>query len=296
MSGNIAEVQASTATVRGVRMHFARLTGGNRPLVLLHGWPEFWLTWLPVMQRLAPHGYDLIAPDLRGFGKSENPYPGPSDQATPETHARDVIALLDELGLERVGVVSHDIGAFAAQPLARLAPERLSGLFFFNCPYPGIGNRWTDTKQLTEIWYQSFNQQPWAAQLIGSSRENCRLYLNHFLTHWAGGNPHAFEDVLEEFVDMFLQPGNLQGGFNWYLSAHAGRMAAIRGEAPQQPKITVPTCVRWGDKDPNLPYAWADRLHEYFSDLDLQPFTGIGHFPHREAPDRAVEEVVRFFG
>jgi pimeloyl-ACP methyl ester carboxylesterase len=58
--------------VNGIHIHVARLTGGQRPLLLLHGWPEFWLTWLPVMQRLAAQGYDLIAPDLRGFGDSAN--------------------------------------------------------------------------------------------------------------------------------------------------------------------------------------------------------------------------------
>src|SRR5207302_3952841 len=116
-----------------------------------------------------------------------------------------------------------------------------------------------------------------------------------FLTYWAGGNPHAFDDVLDEFVDKFLEPGNLQGGFNWYISQHAARMATIRGELPPQPRITVPTCIRWGDRDPVLPYRWTDRLTEYFEDLDLQPFAGAGHFPHREHPARAADEIARFF-
>jgi pimeloyl-ACP methyl ester carboxylesterase len=295
MPAQPAQPHHDVIDAHGARIHYARLTGGPRPLVLLHGWPEFWLTWLPVMQRLAPRGFDVIAPDLRGFGDSEKPDAGPSENAGADVHARDVLALLDALGLQRVGLVSHDVGAFAAQPLARQAPERLVGLFFFNCPYPGIGARWTDTEQLNEIWYQSFNQQPWAAQLIGSSREACRLYLGHFLTHWAGGNPHAFDDVLEDFVDKFLEPGNLQGGFNWYRSQHAARMASIRGQTPALPPIAVPACVRWGDQDPNLPYAWTDRLSEHFTDLDLQPFIGSGHFPHREHPDRAADEIERFF-
>ena len=57
----------------------------------------------------------------------------------------------------------------------------------------------------------------------------------------------------------------------------------------------MPTCVRWGELDPVLRYAWSDRLGEFFTDLDLAPFEGAGHFPHREAPDRASEEIARFF-
>jgi len=72
-------------------------------------------------------------------------------------------------------------------------------------------------------------------------------------------------------------------------------MAAIGGEAPAQPKIEVPACVRWGALDPVLPAAWADRLGEVFADLDFAPLDGVGHFPHREDPERAAGEIARFF-
>lgn len=279
--------------VDGVRLHVAR-AGRGRPLILLHGWPEFWLTWEPVMERLAGR-FELIAPDLRGFGSSDKPDAGPSDGAGAETHAKDVVGILDALGIARAGFVGHDVGAYVGQALARTAPERLTGLFFFNCPYPGIGPRLAAPEMLAEIWYQSFHLKPFAAAMVGSSREACRLHIGHFLRHWAGGNPGAFDDVLETFVDNFMAPGNLQGGFNWYVSAQPGRLAMIRGDAPVLPPITVPTCIRWGTSDPLFPYAWTDRLGETFADLDLAPFDGVGHFPHREAPDAAAEEIARFF-
>ena len=282
------------AVVNGVRLHYAR-AGTGPTLLLLHGWPEFWLTWLPVMQRLTDR-FTVIAPDLRGFGASDKPDPGPSDQVGAAVHAADIAALMDSLGLGRVGLVAHDVGAYVAQVLARSVPERLAGLFFFNCPYPGIGPRWAQAEHLREIWYQSFHQMPFAAELVGSSRTACRLYIGHFLRHWAGGNPHAFDPVLEEFIDNFLAPGALQGGFNWYLSQNASRLATIRGEAPSLPPISVPTCVRWGDSDPLFPYGWTDRLGESFTGLDLAPFPGAGHFPHAEAPDRAAAEIAAFFG
>lgn len=287
-------VRHETVAVNGADLHVAR-RGAGPPLVLLHGWPEFWLTWEPVMARLADR-FDCIAPDLRGFGRSAVPGTGPSDTVGPEVHADDVAALLGALGIARAGIVGHDVGAYVGQALARRAPERCAGLFFFDCPYPGIGPRLGRPDNLIEIWYQSFHLKPFAAEMVSSSREACRLYIGHFLRHWSGPNPGAFDDVLEDFVDTFLQPGAMQGGFNWYLSQQAGRLAMLRGESPALPPITVPTCIRWPEGDPLFPYAWTDRLPEFFADLDLAPMPGCGHFPHRERPDAAAAAIAGFFG
>jgi pimeloyl-ACP methyl ester carboxylesterase len=281
-----------TVDANGVRLHVAT-TGEGPPLLLLHGWPEFWLTWEPVMRRLEDR-FTLIAPDLRGFGRSEKPDVGPSDQAGAAVHAADMLALLDALSLERVGVVSHDVGAYVTQVMARKAPERMRGLFFFDCPNPGIGARWAAPEHLKEIWYQSFHQLPLAAELVGSSRAACRTYFAHFLRHWTGGKD-VFEPLLEVWVDNFMEPGNLQGGFNWYISANAARLAVIRGEVPVELPIAVPTCVRWGTLDPVLKVAWADRLGETFTNLDFAPLEGLGHFPHVEEPGRAAAEIAGFF-
>ena len=63
-------IEHSTVEVNGARLHLAR-AGRGRPL-LLHGWPEFWLTWEPVTARLPDH-FRLLAPDLHGFGDTEKP-------------------------------------------------------------------------------------------------------------------------------------------------------------------------------------------------------------------------------
>jgi pimeloyl-ACP methyl ester carboxylesterase len=277
-----------TIRARGAAFHAVRM-GTGRPLLLLHGWPEFWLTWEPVMTRLADR-FQVIAPDLRGFGDSDKPA-GPFG---PEDHAADMLALLDALGIERAGIVGHDVGGGVMQPLARRAADRLAGLFFFDFVYPGIGPRMGAPARLNEIWYQSFHQMDWAPALVGSSRDSCRLYIAHFLRHWAR-RKDAFEDVLEAFTDNFMKPGNLAGGFAHYRASHAGRVAMMAGATPRLPPIRVPTCVRWAEHDPLFPYAWTDRLGETFLDLDLAPFPGVGHFPHREDPDRAAAEIAKFF-
>jgi pimeloyl-ACP methyl ester carboxylesterase len=113
-----------TVPANGAAFHVAR-TGKGPPL--LHGWPEFWLTWEPVMARLADR-YTVFAPDLRGFGDSDKRV-GPFG---PDQHAADMLALLNALDLNQVGVVGHDVGGALMQPLARTAPQRIAGLFFFD--------------------------------------------------------------------------------------------------------------------------------------------------------------------
>lgn len=274
--------------LHGARLHVAR-AGRGRPLLLLHGWPEFWLTWEPLMSRLANH-YQLLAPDLRGFGDSDKPM----GHFGPDNHADDLVGLLDALGLEQVGVIGHDIGGAVMQVLARRTPSRIAGLFFFDFVYPGIGARMAAPERLQEIWYQNFNQLELAVELVGASRASCHAYISHFLRHWSH-RKSAFDGVLEQFVDNFMKPGNLEGGFAHYRAVNANRIAMLKGEAAPLPPITQPTCVRWAMHDPLFPVTWTDRLHETFTALDVGTLPDVGHFPHREDPDRAAAEIDSFF-
>lgn len=281
------------ADVNGIELHYVR-EGSGFPLVLLHGWPEFWRTWRKNIPELAD-SFDVIVPDLRGFGDSEKPDVPALEGYTLDDHVEDVDALMAELDIEEFGIVSHDLGAYVAQSFARKYPERLRGLFFFDCPYPGIGDRWLQPEHIGEIWYQSFNQQPWAASLVGATRETCELYIGHFLDHWAGDS-HTFDaEDREAWIDTYLQPGNLQGGFNWYITADERRKRVMGEGAPSMPTIEVPTRILWGAQDPILNSEWADRLNEYFSDYRFDTVSDAGHFAHYEKPALANEEITAFF-
>ncbi len=275
----------------GVEIHYVR-HGDGPPLVLLHGWPEFWFTWRKNILPLA-ESFDVVAPDLRGFGDTGKPdLPDPPGNLLGN-FVEDLRGLADALGFERFGVVSHDVGAYVAQAFARRYPERLVGLFFFNCPYPGIGKRWAAPDHINEIWYQTFNQQPWAASLVGESRKTCKTYIRHFLDHWAH-EPGLFDEDLDAWVDNFMKPGNLQGGFNWYISTNRSRIELIRNGPPELPKIETPTRVLWGASDKVLKVEWADRLGDYFADCDFSPAPEAGHFVHYERPELANQEISDF--
>jgi pimeloyl-ACP methyl ester carboxylesterase len=145
-----------------------------------------------------------------------------------------------------------------------------------------------------EIWYQSFNRQPWAAALVGRDRFTCRTYIRHFLDHWAH-RPGLFDEDLEHWVENFMQPGNLQGGFDWYSGINEARMKVMREGAPKLPKIEVPARFLWGVSDSIIRSEWADRLGEYFADYSLEVAEEAGHFVHYEQPELANREILRFF-
>ena len=281
--------------VNGITIHAVRAGDPAKPsLLLLHGWPEFWFTWSKIIPALAAD-YDVIAPDLRGFGDTEKPAGAALESYRLEDHIADILGLIDALGLDRVGIVSHDVGAMVTQPLAQAAPEKLSGLLFFNCPYPGIGTRWCAPKHLNDIWYQGFHQQPWAADLLATSRDAIRVYFGNMLRDWAVDAASFTDEDVEAWTDNFQKPGNLQGGFNWYSAIFPRRLAIMEGAAPAPVPIDVPTCVRWGEHEPFMLIEYADRLGEYFTDLDFAPAPGAGHFVHWETPDFAIREIKAFF-
>lgn len=264
--------------------------GTGPPLVLLHGWPE----WSAIWRRLIPAlgtGFRVIAPDLRNFGDSRG------DEARDIAHyVDDLAALVDALGLERFGLVGHDVGAFLAQDYARRAPGRLAGLFVFDCPHFGIGPRWLADGHVRELWYQSFQQLPLAQTLVGASRESCRAYLAHFLSHWAG-DPAAFDpDDLEEWTTMFRRPGRLAGGFRWYTLANRRRLEAMAdSDAGRAPPIAVPAYSYWGSADPILKVEWQDSLDEVFTSVTCERAEGAGHFVPWERPEDSATRIAAFF-
>ena len=279
------------AELKEVRLHYVR-QGAGFPVILLHGWPGFWYEWAPVIPALASR-HDVIVPDLRGFAHSDKPNLPPEQGYSRSVVAADIAGLAGELGYQRVAVVAHDIGATVAQPLAREHPELVTRLVLFNPPYPGIGRRWREPGHVREIWYQIFHTLSWADELVGASRATIMLYLRHFLMHWSHRTEWVTEQELEHYVDAYSQPGALRGGFNYYRARE--RTRTTEGDPPPATfSVPQPTLVLWGEADPVLPVAWADRLSEYFPQLTFKRIPAVGHFMMREAPDLVVDEVLRF--
>jgi len=271
---------------------FALETGTGRDVVLLHGWPEYCGVWRRLIPQLVG-SCRLIAPDLRGFGSTVSEQ-GPEVLAvTPALLAADLLALMDAMGCDKPVIVSHDIGAFVAQHLARTVPDRVGALVFFDCPHPAIGARYGHIDHAIETWYQQFHRLPLAEALVGHNKETCRIYLDYFLGHLAG-DPSAFSDELDEWVAVYMQPGRLKAAFAWYEAVWPLRKAMIEGTMPVPAPITQPTRILWGLDDPVTPFRWSDKLADNFTDFTLMGVPRAGHFPHWQQPELVGQEIRAF--
>ncbi|KAG6606954.1 hypothetical protein SDJN03_00296, partial [Cucurbita argyrosperma subsp. sororia] len=115
-------IQHTTVKTNGINLHIAAV-GTGPPVLLLHGFPEFWYSWRHQLIYLSSIGYRAIAPDLRGYGDSDAP---PSADAYTTLHiVGDLVGLLDELGIEKVLLVGHDWGAIIAWYLCLFRPDRI---------------------------------------------------------------------------------------------------------------------------------------------------------------------------
>ena len=273
------------AEVNGIRLHYVR-HGAGTPVLLVHGWPGFYYEWHLNIGPLAQR-FEVVVPDMRGFAYTDKPDLPPEEGYTDTVMADDLAALVRSLGFERVHMVAHDFGASWAQRFARDHAGLLDKLVLFNPPYAGIGARWFQMPQVFESWYMIFHQQPWAEDIVGASKANIEAYLRHFLRHWSHDSD-VFDDAeIAEFVEAYSQPGAIRGGFNCY-------RAALRAGQSDTAPIGTPTLILWGDSDPILRFEWSDNLGQSFTNHTLKKMEGLGHFMHREAPERVNKEIFGF--
>jgi len=158
-------------------------TGSGPPVLLLHGWPgdrHDYRALVPLLD-----GFDVVVPDLRGFGESDKHPAEPETGYSAAAQAASVTALLTELGLDGVVVAGYDIGSRVAQTLAAAQPALVRHLVVAP-PLPGIGARILDAAAQREFWYQSFHQLALAEEMLDGQPGAVRDYLAHFWRHWSG--------------------------------------------------------------------------------------------------------------
>ncbi|MFX0072451.1 MAG: alpha/beta fold hydrolase [Candidatus Hermodarchaeota archaeon] len=138
-------------TTKGVKLHTI-LIGSGEPLILLHGFPDFWYGWKKIILGLKDE-YRLIVPDMRGYNLSDKPK-GISKYSL-QYLTEDIKKLSEQLNLEKFNLVGHDWGGVTAWAFAEKFPEVLNKLIILNAPHPKIFEEKlkTDKKQQRASFY-----------------------------------------------------------------------------------------------------------------------------------------------
>jgi pimeloyl-ACP methyl ester carboxylesterase len=270
------------------RMHVATM-GSGEPVVLLSGFAQTWWEWRSLMPALAAAGYRAIAPDLRGEGWSDLPF----KPIARTKRAEDVLALLEKIGLDRVRLVSHDMGAITAFQLALQSPNRVLAHVMLSVPPPQMRFSREMLPGMRHLWHQEVLSIPGVGTaLLRSGRLPRRLY-SHF-----SAQRIAPEDV-EVYIALLRDPE---------LSEAAGPLCRrmvlpelfriIRG-AYRHERFAMPTLFCFGTDDVGFPahvtrgvFATPD---EYGDDVRFALVDDAGHYVVDEAPEAVARLVVDFF-
>ncbi|MDC0500917.1 alpha/beta hydrolase [Burkholderiales bacterium] len=284
MADFMAGMRRSTVRANGIRMNV--WTGGEGPtLVLLHGYPQTGQMWHKVSPTLMKR-FNLIIPDLRGYGDSEKARSG----FDKKTMAKDIACLASELGHETFFLMGHDRGARVAHRLALDFPEKVEKLIVLDIvPTHTIFSR-TGRELAAAYWHWFYFQAPDLPEIMIRNSAEPFLQTMFRSLSW---RPDAIDDLLfAEYLRAFTLPGTIRCGLEDYRAA-----ATIDYEDDERDlgtKLSCPVYTIWGQfgKMESL-FDVVDTWKEKADNVMGKPLP-CGHFIPEEAPDELLSEIVPF--
>ena len=254
---------------------------GDGPLVvLLHGFPEYRISWKRQLPALARAGFRAVAPDLRGYG--ESPKPRGADAYLMTAIVDDVVELIESLnGGQPCVLVGHDWGAVAAWGVAMYRPDLLRKLVIINVPHPAAIARELkrSTRQKVNLLYQLFFQLPVLPELL------MRLLGRAFLKRAARYTPDEIDDYLRQW-----RRGGLTPMLNYYRAIGKSRAEMKK----RYSRIEIPTMIIWGGREPVFLPAAIEDIGEWVPNARIERLPGIGHFAQHDAAERVSQLIIEF--
>lgn len=281
-----AQITHHYADLGDVRLHYVE--AGSGPLVvLLHGFPEFWYSWRYQIPALAAAGFRAVAPDMRGYNRSDKPRGVRAYNGAALTG--DVAKLIRACGAERAVVVGHDWGAAVAWQFAIAYPALLERLVIMNAPHPARFLRALRTwRQARKSWYMFFFQLPWLPEIglrAGRFATIRQMFRNDPL------RPGAFsaEDI-DRYVEAMAQPGALTAAINYYRAMFRQARRARSGF----PRIEAPVLVIWGERDRYLGTELAEPDRRLVPNVRVARLADASHWVQVDQPERVNAELLDF--
>jgi pimeloyl-ACP methyl ester carboxylesterase len=325
----MSETAQRLIETNGIRLNIVEQ--GQGPMVLMcHGFPESWYSWRHQIAALAAAGFHAVAPDMRGYGKSDRPEA--IDQYTIFHLIGDLIGLLDALQAPTAIILGHDWGATVAWHAARLRPDRFRAVACLSVPYRPRGPAPPTSlmpRTAEAQFYQLYFQEPGVAEaelerdprvsvrtmLYGASGEGAAAFRaaaasgaapNVGMVSRGGGMlraartpiplpPWLSEADVDFYAGEFLRSG-FRGPLNYYRNVDRNweLMAAFTDV-----KVTVPALYVAGDHDMVLAAPGTaehlKNLKQFVPDLrNIQMLAGCGHWTQQERPDEVSAAIIDF--
>ncbi|TVP93537.1 MAG: alpha/beta hydrolase [Pseudomonadaceae bacterium] len=285
---------------------------------LLHGFPECWYSWRHQMTALGAAGYRVMAPEMRGYGKTSAPKPAQAYDII--TLCGDIQQAMDQLGHQSVAMIGHDWGAPVAWHLALLEPERVAVVGALSVPYGGRPKR-PAIEVMRELYQDKFHymlyfQQPdrAEAELAENIPRTMRVIMHGMSSTDAGnslvqdkpadarwlddqidaGEPPAWcpPEAFQVYVDTFARSG-FHGPINWYRNFERNWQATADLAGRQ---ITQPALFVIGDRDPvgQLEAYTIKKMPSVVPRVEQHEVPDCGHWIQAEQPD-AVNHLLLDF-
>ena len=286
----------------GLRLAYLREGEGGYPLLLVHGYPETKRVWWRNIRPLAEAGYEVVVPDLRGYGDSDL---SEKDEYDLVLYSRDLFILMHEvLGHERFGVIGGDVGGAVIVDMANRFPDNVEKMIFFNTVAPLVPEEadWYAERGLSMNPLEDGpsgdyrvrqGREHAALRAELDSPERCRQWVRDFYEHRLLASPHSFEEADYDFMtEPFGDLERLAAGWAPYQLEWGRPMS----EPPlMAQKIETPTLILYGPDDQIVPKDFAKRCEIAFRNR-----TGplvvpeCGHFLQWERAD-VLNDVARFY-
>jgi pimeloyl-ACP methyl ester carboxylesterase len=253
------------------------VAGEGPPVVLLHGFPDSGRLWRHQVPALAEAGFQVIVPDLRGYGRSGKPEA--IEAYSLPLLAGDVMAILADLQVARAHVVGHDWGAALGWVLASLEPGKVDHFAALSVGHPATFRR--TAQQLEKSWYMLLFQFPGIAE--------------RWLTedNWASLRTWARHPDADQVIAELEATGSLVPGLNWY-RANVPPESWV-GPPVELPPVQAPTMGVWSTEDPALTeIQMTDSAENVAGPWQYKRLDGPGHWMQLDAPDQVNALLLDF--
>ncbi len=248
--------------------------GSGQPVVLIHAFPLSADLWLPQLE-MAPSGWRLMAPDLRGFrGPLSGGDSTPVGAVTMDGYARDVLALLDHLQIERAVVGGCSMGGYVTFSVWRLAPERVRGVVLANT------RPQADTDE---------GRAKRGEMLALLERQGPAGIAADMLPKLLGRTSHASRPEIVARVRQLVEANPADA-----VGAAIGALRDRPDSTALLPAIGVPSLVIAGDEDTLIPREAADQMFDALPDAQLCVIGSAGHLASLEAPEVFNKALLTF--